>query len=728
MATQFDLDCALMSGRAYQTNRDGSNWFPVPGGWSEFFHVPNDTYPVSMGFEAVSFQSTTNSNEIVISFAGTELLSPGDWSANLNLANGEMSAQLLQAVDYYLKIKADNPNATVTFTGHSLGGGLAALMGVFFDCKAVTFDQAPFADSARPVGVDVASKLRQYLAGETGLTGEMATARDEILLRLDGYLALRQAGGGIPRAGRVSTYRMDGEFLGAFGNYFKIGQVETITHGNYFTEAFSLHSQALLTAFLMNDGLRTATTTLSPLVAMLFDSNLFAYDTSPSSDKTNFLEHLIRHQIGVRDAAGAVTLPADGALDRFVSDLQRIASTPGLATAMNLTQALIAFAMQAYYEGGSIANRAGEELFTREGGGLHFDRYDIVGGLDDIKGYTLYFKDWLNTLPDDAKREINAKLVNLFDWYLAGTSLSAQAGSEAAFMLGAANTDNLTGGSQADLLVGLGGNDFLDGRGGDDTLVGGDGYDTYTYRIGDGSDTIIDSDKKGRIQIVSADGSKSYDASVFTKDKNNPNQYKSPDEQVTLTNNGTSWQLQAGGGTLTLDNVTESELSGFGIHLRDYAEAMGEVAPTNTITGDQNDDKKDSLSGEAGGDLLDGLTDNDTLSGNGGNDQLLGGDGNDTLYDGADDDLLEGNDGDDRTYALRDMYWAYRCGYPAGTHLKTCGHAGNRFPERDFASGLCTPAAVFDLENGTVKPAMRQNMIKVSRGGTPCNEAWRLAA
>lgn len=32
----------------------------------------------------------------------------------------------------------------MSFTGHSLGGGLAALMAMFFDKQAVTFDPAPF--------------------------------------------------------------------------------------------------------------------------------------------------------------------------------------------------------------------------------------------------------------------------------------------------------------------------------------------------------------------------------------------------------------------------------------------------------------------------------------------------------------------------------------------------------------------------------------------------------
>jgi hypothetical protein len=64
-------DYALMAGRAYQTNRDrDTNWFPVPDGWTEFYHVPNDNVQINSGFEAVSF---IKGNEIVISFAGTDI-------------------------------------------------------------------------------------------------------------------------------------------------------------------------------------------------------------------------------------------------------------------------------------------------------------------------------------------------------------------------------------------------------------------------------------------------------------------------------------------------------------------------------------------------------------------------------------------------------------------------------------------------------------------------------
>ncbi|MHB9119795.1 MAG: hypothetical protein ACYC2R_16215 [Burkholderiales bacterium] len=77
MATQFEIDCALMAGLSYQSTRDKINWFPAPSGWREFSHVPNSTYSTTQSFEASAFQNTAT-GEIVISYAGTSQLTAAD--------------------------------------------------------------------------------------------------------------------------------------------------------------------------------------------------------------------------------------------------------------------------------------------------------------------------------------------------------------------------------------------------------------------------------------------------------------------------------------------------------------------------------------------------------------------------------------------------------------------------------------------------------------------------
>jgi len=140
-----EIEYALMAGRAYQENRADINRFPVLSGWLPRRHE----YDGAAGFEAISFINGTdiaNSTEIVIAYTGTDELV--DWFANGGLAFGFATDQIKQAALYYLQVREINPGATISFTGHSLGGGLAALMGVLFDERAVTFDQAPFANSA----------------------------------------------------------------------------------------------------------------------------------------------------------------------------------------------------------------------------------------------------------------------------------------------------------------------------------------------------------------------------------------------------------------------------------------------------------------------------------------------------------------------------------------------------------------------------------------------------
>lgn len=50
--TQFEIDNALMAGRAYFDTRASINRFPVPQGWAEFNHRALDS-----GFEATSTKS-----------------------------------------------------------------------------------------------------------------------------------------------------------------------------------------------------------------------------------------------------------------------------------------------------------------------------------------------------------------------------------------------------------------------------------------------------------------------------------------------------------------------------------------------------------------------------------------------------------------------------------------------------------------------------------------------
>jgi len=196
------IEYALMAGASYISTRSEINQFSVPDGWLE---AVDERRTLPSGFEATYF---TNGTEIVISFAGTG--TAVDWIANSDLATGYYTAQLLQAAEYYLQVKNDPANAgkTISFTGHSLGGGLAALVGVFFGVTATTFDQAPFANAAEEPSLltpDVAARLKADLLA-AGYTENQLTG-------LTDFLYWRGINGGIPNSDLVSNLSVQGEIL-----------------------------------------------------------------------------------------------------------------------------------------------------------------------------------------------------------------------------------------------------------------------------------------------------------------------------------------------------------------------------------------------------------------------------------------------------------------------------------------------------------------------------------
>ncbi|MBI5317275.1 MAG: putative Ig domain-containing protein [Nitrospirae bacterium] len=608
MATTVEY--ALMAGRAYQITRGLTNQFPTPQGWAELAHVPNNpAFPQitgAAGFEAVAFRKGT---DIVISYAGTYAKDiAGDIFADIGLATGVGSAQLLQAAEYYLQVKADNPNATsITFTGHSLGGGLAALMGVFFGQQAVTFDQAPFARSAKlnVLTPDIAANLKVDL---------LANGHTEVELSgLTNFLQLREANGDIPNSNLVTNINVQGELLSGvpYNIPDRIGTtLFDINNSASGVSGDDLHAQSLLTAFLQSnetavigERLNEVTGEFTDLLKMLFDKNLFANDTD--TNQRNFLDHLVRHQVGVQGL-----FAADAMVTRFTSDLWKLAQDGGLTMSEgtsffgnnlnNVSNTLIAFDMQKYYDEHLAAGATPTELFTDlttaglGSNGIHFDTEAVVGAGNPItgaKGYSLYFQDYLNT---DAFSGTESQLMELLlpsmrDWYVqAGTSgMNATViDNRSAFMLGGAGADTLTGGTRADLLVGNAGADTLDGGAGADTMIGGSGDDTYN--VDNVGDQVIEGLNNGIDTVQSS---------------------------VTFT-------FSPG------DNLEHLTLTG-----------------TNNIKGIGNDLNND-LTGNSGVNRLEGRGGTDHLIGNGGTDILVGGTGDDRLEGGAGFDTYVWNTGD----------------------------------------------------------------------------------
>ncbi|BAL24631.1 calcium-binding protein [Azoarcus sp. KH32C] len=531
------------------------------------------------------------------------------------------------------------------------------------------------------------------------------------------------------RGEKVVNINTSGEFLTDWPVVPTSNRIGTQINIENFHEGVSgidLHSQALLNAFLQSNqtaaidsngqvqSLNRVTYQLNDLLKMIFDKNLFAFDTGTANNKyENFLERLVKHQAGIEGA-----LPPDSMVERFTSDLWKLAQDGGLTVndgnqstpnEHQVSNALIALAMQKYYDEQADSTGYKREFFNTVAGGVRFDMADVAKefqvsfdaheaiDLAQAKGFSLYLKYYLATdaFTDEERALINSVLPRLRDWYVQAGAIGMNATdtfSRGAFMLGGNGNDMLTGGNEADLLIGNAGDDVLvgaqgndillgevgadslsGGRGGDtllggegndslaggsenDLLVGGAGSDTYSFAGGDGQDIVIDSDGQGCIRIngdVLSGGEQLGSLSLW----------RSADQKYVFSEvagaTGTDLLIRVADSTDTL-TVRDWQPGGLGITL-----AEGPPPPPGILVGDLNPVIIDgrylldtaitgspnlvtdgqALPGFA--DLLIGGAGDDQIDGKDGNNSLSGQGGNDHLLGGADADLISGGAGAD---------------------------------------------------------------------------------
>ncbi|MDP2109432.1 MAG: hypothetical protein Q8N48_00845, partial [Thiobacillus sp.] len=474
MATVFEY--MQLATRVYAASE--RNVIDVPAGWRQVDWQP-DRYT---GFSAGVYMNDAT-NEMIISYTGTNSMvaDPLSWTAGLGLP----APQIYDAMAYYFAFREAYPTANITFTGHSLGGGLASLMAVMFDKQATVFDQAPF----QPAAVNPA--LMPSYAAAMAAAGYVDEAL-VLFIASAGLLALT-------RESNVTHYYLEGEVLAPIrvSANTLVGNDNPIALGDSTADLIDRHSMALMTALWYSPDFLAVARKMPDLITQLLDTNLFATD-SRNPDKNDLLRRLLRHQLGVTG-----DVPANGMLDRFVADMNKVAQDGGFSlTNQHITNTLVAFAMQMYYENPEAAV-ADKTLFASVTGGIRFDRTDVAATLADAKGWQMYFQNYLNTLTLEEHRIVLQLLPAATDWFIQAGSLDmfAYADESKAFMVGGIGADWMMGGTQADLLLGNAGDDHLGGGKGNDTLIGGSGFDTYIINAGDGHDTLLDSDGLGVINL-----------------------------------------------------------------------------------------------------------------------------------------------------------------------------------------------------------------------------------
>ena len=544
----FDLTCALLSSAAYRTDVNPTNRVEpthdaayLPGflGYKSIAGIS--------GFEASAFEYQ---GKIVIAYAGTNTDQKVDLVTNAALALGITHPQLVQAAEFYLAIKNDPAYAgkQIVFTGHSLGGGLAAAMGVFFNQQAVTFDPAPFRLAATQGN---ASALKTYLAlmHPTWTTGELATfttvesivglhapalsaAIAALLLPINSALALKVPTLAFPITirgeGNIKAYSVSGEFLtnGIQGfassdlNTLRIqsaSQPESIAINPTGAKlgTFDLHSMNLLIAVAKEPRLVTLLNQNPRMTEALFDTRLYAH--KGSENKVDFLARLVQQEF-----SGANSVSGTGLLSKFANDLtQLVTSTDGMTAQGAVQKALTVAAMDYYYLKDAAS---ATQLFTTSNNGIHFKLSDFGVDPAKLKSPDLLANATRLYLDSTEQEALPLAILKGQDaWHIqsgsggmiwTGNSDTTRdiavggaqtdildGGGGADILIGGAGADFLTGGAGKDMLLGGVGDDVLNGGTGSDTLIGGQGTDIYQFISGDGADSIQDSDGLGSIVL-----------------------------------------------------------------------------------------------------------------------------------------------------------------------------------------------------------------------------------
>ncbi len=344
LTNQQKATYAILADNAYWDVRNGfniskttgqkdftnSNWTPVPEGWTVIDEVSGSgkegakQHPELEGFSARAYK---NGNQIVIAYEGTD-----------------------PAAKFYHEIKhqfKDDDNVEIKFTGHSLGGGLAGLMGVFFDKEAYIFDHAPFQyaatndkdipkDEASGIFNKIIDAMKDFMLpppakipsptakyGSTltnilrGLTEqiEINTKENRGFTEIDSafqsYLN-NPKNYFTERLSNLDATTVKGEFLsklwgGTFSIYGKLFTEDyaTLLDGKTSAGMMDKHSQTLLVASLLDENFEKYGTLEDNnnaninTLKFILDSKLYAYDQKGTEQ--NFLTKLVRDRVGGND-------------------------------------------------------------------------------------------------------------------------------------------------------------------------------------------------------------------------------------------------------------------------------------------------------------------------------------------------------------------------------------------------------------------------------------------
>ncbi|HZO52290.1 MAG TPA: Mbeg1-like protein, partial [Bryobacteraceae bacterium] len=519
-------DYALLALRVY--DRIDTNKGPLPDGWIELSYRVDDP---ETGFSAGAYQNAAG--ELVISFTGTNQDKWTDFEyANIPAAAGLPSFQVTQAIEYVSAIRASF-SGPLSFTGHSLGGGLASLMAIYFNRPATIFDPAPFRNSAHNDGLlggvagsiltrsTVGAYFDEYQAYQTahGRTIDAnfgqynnSFSSNPLTLGANSEYAARES--------NVQGFYTTGEILYPLRLTLPTiaSQLTPIAPGSNSLGLSTLHSMGLLAALQLSEEFHAALNHSNIVTDALFDEELYAQDEPATAPERDFLTDLVRNHVGVE---GETNSSGNNLLDLFAHDVQRVTPEVDFLLPEELQSALVAGVMEYYYEGDFLESSATPDEFTEAvDGGVHLDFDDTAVDDEDLGRHRLIA--FAENLLAPTGFAVPEALDSIKNWWvstqLSGT-ITASESQDAIIGYGAVTINagdgddvvilsneghevqTVMGGAGTDTIFGGIGGEYLEGGIGNDILYGGRGGDTYIFHAGDGVDTITGDDDGGRIVV-----------------------------------------------------------------------------------------------------------------------------------------------------------------------------------------------------------------------------------
>lgn len=474
---------AQMAGRVYNRTDENRLDAPTNSGWKELNWLEDD--PIT-GFSVGSY---LKGDEMVISFTGTNESMIKDFvKANIPAGFGLGSVQIVQAMHYTQQMRLLYPGTKLSFTGHSLGGGLASVMAVFFNKPATVFDPAPFQLSA----INPKTLAETYVSLFVDIP-EFTDYLSGVALSF------------FEREKNVASYSLENEILDFMHYGFSViaGFDTVLSAGNPeglggFGGKVKLHSITLLNLFLLDRYTKSFFNVVSEqrhALNVFFDDQLYAKDVQNNNDP-DFLTKILKD---------AQSSNSQNLFQSLTIQLEKI-GVGGMAGFDKQWQGVnkgVLAALTEYYEFLPDGEAAKDFLKKTQAGGIELD-LSLISSDSDGKGVEkllenlhkrirlLETKDGIYGSVEDTKEKFQRIVL--------------QSGSDALYAdLELDNKDDLVYGStgENDTVVAGGGDDFVVGLSGDDSLLGGDGQDTLIG--GAGADVLNGGDGENSLKGGSGD-------------------------------------------------------------------------------------------------------------------------------------------------------------------------------------------------------------------------------